>query len=396
MMVQNKQSPIDAAFDLMVIGGGVLGAFHAYHAVQRGLSVVLLERDAAPRGATVRNFGQVVPSGLDRHWQRFGRESLAIYQSLQARFDLSVRQQGSIYLASDDEERTLLEELHELDHDVDYPSELWTASQCRTRYPQLRADYCRGGLFYPAEVSVNPRVMIHRLLGFLAEQPAFASHFRAGVRELTTSGSGRVTAATQDGRLFTADKAIVCCGSDFQTLFPDRFRDSGLETVKLQMLRLAPSPQAELPGNILTGRSIRRYESFSQCRSWPAIKAGEPRDDFATQWGIHLLFKQEADGGVIVGDSHEYLPAGGPSDIDYQLRNDINAFFIDEGRKIFDLASWDVQSSWYGVYCQTGDPSGIFTETINDNIHIVTGIGGKGMTSSAGFAKHHLEEIWHG
>ncbi|MGI9459159.1 MAG: FAD-dependent oxidoreductase, partial [Pirellulales bacterium] len=59
--------------DLLVVGGGVLGAFHAYHAMQRGLTVILLEKDAAPVGATVRNFGQVVPSGLDQHWQQYGR-----------------------------------------------------------------------------------------------------------------------------------------------------------------------------------------------------------------------------------------------------------------------------------------------------------------------------------
>ena len=47
--------------DLLIIGGGVLGSFFAYQALERGLSVVLLERHGAPAGATVRNFGQVVP-----------------------------------------------------------------------------------------------------------------------------------------------------------------------------------------------------------------------------------------------------------------------------------------------------------------------------------------------
>src|SRR6056297_1064159 len=94
--------------DLLVVGGGVLGAFHAYAAVERGLRVVLLERSAEPRGATVRNFGQVVPSGLNQVWQPIGRESLRIYRQLQQRCDLSVRQLGSIYIASDEEECCLL------------------------------------------------------------------------------------------------------------------------------------------------------------------------------------------------------------------------------------------------------------------------------------------------
>jgi FAD dependent oxidoreductase TIGR03364 len=377
--------------DLLIIGGGVLGTFHAWHALQRGLSVILLERRAAPRGATVRNFGQVVPSGMDRKWQRYGRESLDIYKSIQQQFDISVRQAGSIYLASDKEELRLLEELHAINVDEEYSSELWTSSQCLRRYPQLRPDYSRGGLFFPEEISVNPRVMIHRLHEFLKSQPDFASHFQTYVTELSAQSDG-VTAVTTDGRTFAADRAIVCNGSEFQTLYPHLFRDSDLQAVGLQMLRLKPQSNVALPGNILTGLSIRRYESFSQCPSWANIKSKEPRDSFVRKWGIHILFKQEADGGIILGDSHEYADAGHADDLGFDLRQDVNEFFIREARTIFDLPSWDVEASWYGVYCQTNDSSGIFTKTIDDRIHIVTGIGGKGMTSSAGFAQQHLKE----
>ncbi len=388
-------SPDACRADLLVIGGGALGAFHALHAVRRGLRVMLLERHGAPRGATVRNFGQVVPSGMDRQWQPHGRASLEIYKSLQAEFDISVRQLGSIYLASDDDEATLIEELQQINAAADYPCELWTARQCRQRYPQLRPDYCRGGLFFPEEVSVNPRVMIHRLHRYLNEQPRYQSRFRTAVVSLSATAHGPVVATTSDGGLYEAEKAVVCCGSEFQTLYPQMFRSGALQAVKLQMLRLTPQPGISLPGNILTGRSIRRYESFSQCASWAEIKAREPQDPCWQQWGVHILFKQEVDGGIILGDSHEYAPADRVDQLDFDIRNDINQFFVSEGRKILDLPSWDVEAAWYGVYCQTNDPSGIFTTTIDNNIHVVTGIGGKGMTSSAGYAHHSLQEIYH-
>ncbi len=376
-----------------MIGGGVLGAFHAYHACRRGLKVILLERDAAPQGATVRNFGQVVPSGMTRDWQKLGRESLRIYNEIQQQCDISLRQQGSIYLASDEEELTLLEELHAINHAEDYPSELWTAQQCRQRYPQLREDYCRGGLYFPQEVSVNPRQMIHQLHGYLQQQMGLTSHFQTGVRELESSRTG-VTATTTSGETYTAEKAVLCNGSEFQTLLPQLFHESDLTTVKLQMLRLKPVA-TPLPGNILTGLSIRRYESFSQCASWNEIKAREPSGDFNKLWGVHILFKQEADGGVILGDSHEYAPAAASGSLGFDIRSDINEHFIHEGQKIFDLPHWQIETAWCGVYSQTSHPSGIFTRTVDENLHIVTGIGGKGMTSSAGFAAQHLAEIYH-
>lgn len=388
----------NASADLLIVGGGVLGAFHAYHALARGLSVILLERNSAPQGATVRNFGQVVPSGMDATWQRFGRESLEIYTSLQAQFDISVRNLGSIYLASNEEEVTLIEELHAINQSHDYESELWTAERCRERYPLLRADYCRGGLFFPQELSVNPRVMIHRLHQYLATKPEFQSHFQSSVSDLSVEGPDHVLARTSDGRTFDAKKAIVCSGSEFQLLFPTHFAATDLVAVKLQMLRLAAHSDSQampsLPGNILTGLSIRRYESFSQCPSWNEIKSREPADSFAKEWGVHILFKQESDGGIILGDSHEYAAASDSDRLGFDLRSDVNEFMLAEAAKIFNLPSWQVESVWSGVYCQTDDPSGIHNQRIDDHIHIVTGIGGKGMTSSAGFSKHHLGEIY--
>ena len=386
----NKRQKVD----LLVVGGGVLGAFHAYHAIRRGLTVVLLEKNAAPVGATVRNFGQIVPSGMDQHWQRFGRESLEIYSSVQKEIDLSVRQLGSIYIASNDEELTLLEELRAIDKAGDYECELWTTDQCIARYPQLRRDYCKGGLFYPREMSVNPRMMIHQLHRYLNQQSGYESHFLTSVCELSERADGTVEARTTSGTRFEAERAIVCSGSEFQLLFPDIFRESDLTAVKLQMLRLKPQANVDMPGNVLTGLSIRRYESFSQCPSWSDIKSREPADSFSKKWGVHILFKQEIDGGIILGDSHEYAPATELDQLMFDLRSDINEHFVTEGQKIFDLPSWEIESAWYGVYCQTKHPSGIFTRTIGQNIHIVTGIGGKGMTSSAGFAKHQLKEIY--
>ena len=125
--------------------------------------------------------------------------------------------------------------------------------------------------------------------------------------------------------------------------------------------------------------------------SWGDIKQREPEDSFWKQWGIHILLKQEQDGSIILGDSHEY--ADGKDKLDFNLRQSVNDYLVCEGQRIFQLPSWNVESAWYGVYSQSKDASGIFNKTVDERIHIVTGIGGKGMTSSLGYAKQHLEEI---
>lgn len=50
-------------WDVIVIGGGVLGAFHAYFALQRGLRTLLIERNPLPQDASVRNFGMIAAGG---------------------------------------------------------------------------------------------------------------------------------------------------------------------------------------------------------------------------------------------------------------------------------------------------------------------------------------------
>ena len=378
-------------YDLLVVGGGVLGTFHAYHALNKGLRVAVLEQSSRPQGATTRNFGQVVPSGMNTKWQNFGRESLAIYKAIQKEFDITIRQNGSVYLASNAEEVQLIEELSDINKQNEYSSTLLTKAQCLEKYPGLRADYVKAGLFFPDEVTVEPRTMIHRLQQYLVEQKRLDLFTNTKAVHLETLGD-QVEVTTAAGTAFYAAQVLICNGSDFKTLYPRLFAESDLQLSKLQMMQTKPQHNFELPGSILTGLSIRRYEAFYECPSFQAIKAQEDPKGLEKKWGVHMLFKQAADGSVILGDSHEYADADKIEDLGYDLNMDIDNFMIAEAKKIFDLPTYEIQDRWYGIYsqCKTQD---IFLKDIDARIHVATGIGGKGMTGSAGFAKHHLETI---
>ena len=379
-------------YDLIIIGGGILGTFHAYHALHMGLKVALIEQHSQPQSATVRNFGQVVPSGMNAVWQRLGRESLMYYKAIQEKFDISVRQNGTVYLASNNEEMTLLEELADINKSNDYASHMLTARQCLDRYEGLRADYCKGGLFFPEEITVEPRVAVYRLLQYLVEQHTLSYFPHTLISDIQPQGEHCVIAAS-DGRRFVSDKVIVCNGSEFKALYPQLFAESNLQAVKIQMLQTVPQPSQRLAGSILTGLTIRRYESFAECPSYQAIKAQEDPGSPARQWGVHILFKQAADGSVIIGDSHEYADAAHAEALGFDLNEDINRYMLEEAAKIFNLQHWQLQRSWYGIYSQCKG-SEIFQHNVADNIHIVTGIGGKGMTGSAGFAKENINDIF--
>ena len=378
-------------FDIVIIGGGTLGTFHAYHALQTGLSVALLEKDQYPQSATVRNIGQIIPSAMTSRWQQYGRRSLEIYQEIQAQTDITVRNNGTIYLASNDEEVQLIEELASINKGNQYTSELLTADQCLDRYEGLKKDYVKAGLFFPEEVTVEPRMAIHRIRDFLIRQfhlAYFPDHLALDVH----SQNGKVNVKCANGTMFEATKVIICSGSEFKLLYPEKFRASELVGVKTQMMQTGPQPGQIIQGSILTGQSIRRYESFHECPSFKALKSKENPDSLNEEWGIHLSFKQAVDGSVIIGSSHQYADAKNIDDLGFDVEQRVNAYMLAGAKDIFELQNWDIHRYWYGVHSQCKERD-IYLEDVDDHIHIVTGIGGKDMTGSAGFAEENMDRI---
>ena len=378
-----------AFYDLIIVGSGILGTFHAYHAAKAGKRVLLLEKDSYPIGATVRNFGQVVPSGLAGRWFDYGRRSLEIYKDIQREVDITVRPNGSLYVASDEDEWTLLNEHHDYCRGVGYASELLSKATCLADYPTLRPDYVVGALYFPDEVSVEPDQMIHRLIGYIRKKFKVDNRSGAVVVDCQSNYNGAIVTLASRER-FQASRVLICSGHEARLLFGNVVSESSLIVSKLQMMQTEPMAGLSLPGNILTGLTIRRYESFQQCRSYASL----PFPDRALElknWGIHILFKQAVDGSVIIGDSHEYAPITQMEDLGFHTRDHINQLILAEAERIVNFPVNRIQKTWAGFYSQTERE--IFEYAIDANIQIITGIGGKGMTSSAGYAEESVRSI---
>jgi len=378
-------------YDLLIIGGGALGTFHAYHALKMGLKVAVIEKNNQAIGATVKNFGQVVPSGMNLKWQNFGRESLSIYKNIQKEFDITIRQNGTVYIASNTEEVQLIEELHQINKDNSYNSSLLTKSACLSKYNGLKDNYCKAGLFFPDEITVEPRTMISRVNNYLISR--FDLQYINNTTIVNTyEANGHAVAVSATRKEYYASKIIICNGNDFKALYPETYNESDLIVSKLQMLQTKSQKNYTLDSSVLTGLTIRRYEAFTECPSYKEIKAQENPNSFENKYGIHILFKQATDGSVILGDSHEYATAKNIDNLGFDLNMDIDNFMINEAKKIIDLPTYEIQNRWFGTYsqCKTKD---IFEHKVSDNVHIITGIGGKGMTASAGYSKESVNTI---
>lgn len=379
-------------YDLIVVGAGNLGAFHAYHALKLGKKVLLLERDSAPKEATVRNFGQIVPSGQSLNdWFDYGRKSLKIYNEIQSKTDITVRKNGSYYLASDEDELMLLVESAYLFAERDYKAKLLTAKDCLKKVDGLRKNYALGGLYFPKELSVEPRQMIHLVIKFMVENMGLEYRNNTTVIDCQPRTDLTVVVTADNQKIF-AEKVVICNGYDFKVLFPNVFSESNMSICKLQMLQTHPQHKLELPGNILTGLSIRRYDSFKSCNSYKSVKKTEFHKQYDS-FGIHILFKQAQNGSIIIGDSHEYTDINENSKLDFGTNNGINELILSEAKRILNLPNWIIDTCWNGYYAKTKDDT-IFQYNIDKKIFIVSGIGGKGMTTAPGFAQESIENIF--
>jgi FAD dependent oxidoreductase TIGR03364 len=380
--------PADAIrADVVVVGAGTLGTFHAYFAARKGYKTLLLERNAFPNDASTRNFGMVLQTIVetDTEWTGFARASAQIYRALQQERDISVQVAGSLYLASTDVEAQVLQEFAER-FSTTFECTYLTADEACARYPFARRSYCRGALHFRHDLMVEPRRMIREVITHLVEQNLVCYRPFTNVVAIEPSAEHAIVKDAQ-GDVYVADQVFICSGAEYRTLFPAAFTSSGLRVCKLHMMRTVSQPQV-LPHALLSGLSIQRYPAFKSCPSYHAL-AEQPTDEPIRDYGIHLLFKQAADGSIIVGDSHEYRSFEEASTLEESTNSAINQTILQYGQRMITLPSWDIQAMWNGYYL-THPQRDIFTHDISRSVHIVTGIGGKGMSTGPGFAQANI------
>ena len=376
--------------DVIVIGAGVLGTFHAYHAARKGFKTLLLERNPLPNDASTRNFGMVVQTIVETggEWAEFARASQEIYRTLQSEHDISVEPTGSLYVASTEIERRVLEEFAQLQA-TDYQSTYLATEEALRRYPFLQESYCQGVLHFPGDLVIDPQRMLRQLIPYLVEQGLFDYHPRTLVVSVEPTGHGcEVRDAL--GNVFTAERVFLCNGTEYRTLFPAHFAASSLQICKLQMMRTVPQPGPLLPHALLSGLSIRRYPAFRSCPSYVKLEEQE-MEQSVREYGIHLLFKQNADHSITIGDSHEYTSCQEASVGEERTNWEINEIFLEQAQRILKLPDLRIQQMWNGYY-MVNPRAEVYTATIADTIHIVTGIAGKGMSTGPGFARYNIEQ----
>jgi FAD dependent oxidoreductase TIGR03364 len=372
---------------VVVVGGGILGLMHAVQARRLGYQVVHLEREAGTRGASVRNFGLIWVSGrapgaeLD-----LAIRARQLWEELAAQIPgTGFRPHPSLTLASEEAELALLKEAVERPDAAQRGFELLDPAAVRELNPGLRGDFL-GALLGGRDAIVEPRLVPEAIRSHLLAEPGYT--WLPG-REVVELRAGAVRDHT--GAWHHGDLVVLCTGAAHAGLVGPHlagYPTPPVRRVRLQMLQTEPFG-GQLTTSVADGDSLRYYPAYEL----PGLRQLPPQAPIAAAAAAQLLLVQRLDGGLTIGDTHSYDEPF-PFDVDERPYEHLRA----RASQLLGAEIPPTRLRWAGVYSQVTTTELYHRSQVTDQVVLVTGPGGRGMTCSPAIAEEtfrpgYLEEI---
>ncbi len=363
--------------DIAIVGAGIVGLAHAYMALKKGYKVVIFEREQFAVGASIRNFGLVWPIGqepgvgLDRalrsrnHWEEVSKQA-----------GFWMKDNGSLHVVYHEDEWNVLQEFVQLYKDSLYQIKLLSPAEVKEKSPIIKRQGLKGGLWSATEGTVYAREAIRKIPQWLEAKYGLIVKFGHVVTEISLP----IIKTARES--WSVDKVIVCCGADFETLYPEIFDQQPVSKCKLQMMKAVPEKSFDLGPTLCAGLTLRHYAAFGKC---PSLQLVDARYDITSEefkkHGVHVLLAQNEMGELIIGDSHHYGKTHEPFDSE-----EVNDIILDYLKSFTELPNLKITERWHGIYPKVQGNINLIVEP-EPGVTIVTGLGGAGMTLSFGLAE---------
>lgn len=264
---------MENAADVIVVGGGVMGAATAFFLRQRGRSVILLERGLVGQQASGTNFGNVRRQGRYIAQLPLANRSRAIWGRLPELIgeDVEFLPTGHLRVGYRAEHVGAMESYAEEAAPYGLDLELLSANMLRERFPFLGPEAIAGS-YAPHDGHANPRLAA----------PAFArAAVRAGavvvegaeVLEIQKSGED-FRVETADGRVWRAPAVQISAGA-WGSRLSARFGEPVPATAKgPQMAVTEPVPYGLTPVLGVSSKDVREVIYLRQIPRGNVILGG--------------------------------------------------------------------------------------------------------------------------
>ncbi len=333
--------------EVVIVGGGVIGASIAYHLSRQGVrDVLVLERDRLGSGSTSRNAGGIRLQFSTEINVRMSQRSLPALLRFEDEMGIDpfFRQVGYLFLITDPRDVEPFERSLALWRRLDVPAVRLDRREIAGIFPELAVDDVRFGTFCPADGHADPNSILQ---GYVARARAGGVRFEEGAD---------VTAIEHDERRITG----VRCGE----------RRITCETV-VDAAGAWAGEVAALAGVSVPISPLRRQIFITN----PV--PGFDRDFPMTIEFASGLYLHHDSGGVLLGMADPHDAAGFDDRVNWEFLPEV----VERGlARLPLLERATIRTGWAGFYEDTPDKHAILGR--------VPGL--EGLICAAGFSGHGL------
>jgi sarcosine oxidase subunit beta len=346
--------------DVVVIGGGILGACASYYLAAAGYKTVVLEQGDAASGASGANLGQI--SIVDRHqsWHlQLARETLAMYQDIMEEEDIQYCQSGGSVALIDQDQVDAAWEYKKILEAQGVPVEIADDERISEWEPFFQRSSALAVAYCPLEGKLNPlytTLYFHKKAKLLGVE----LYTHSPVIALDTE-EGKITAVRCPDRVFHPRWVVNAAGS---------------WAAAVGSLAGAEIPIRFHRGTALVTESLPAYIRGPMVGGGFLLPAGAGREKRHIAFGV----TQSGEGSLIIGQATEESSLGS-RDITLPGLALMAARFL---RHFPSLKSIDVLRVWAAVtpYTDDGLPVYGFSQAVQ-NLFTVAGFKGAFTTAPA-------------
>jgi sarcosine oxidase subunit beta len=332
--------------DVVIIGGGVMGASIAFHLAEAGVTdIVVVERGELGSGSSAKPIGGVRAQFSDPLNIELGRRSLQAFHAFPDRpgADIGLDTVGYLFLLTTPEQVAAFEDSVRLQNRLDVPSRMIGPDEAQRLCPYLSTDGLVAAAFSPDDGHCRPGLVVQGYARAAA---------RAGVKVATQTA---VTGLDVSGERVTAvhtDHGTIACGAVVCA--------AGAWSARI----------GELAGIDLPVRPVRRQLVLTA-----PLTPRAPRIPFTIDFSSSAYF-HNSDDGLLFGLADPDQPDG--------FDTTWTPEWLDLFREVVrhrapDLAGMETAGGWAGLYEVTPDHNALIGRSGRlSNFLYATGFSGHG------------------
>jgi sarcosine oxidase subunit beta len=332
--------------DVVIIGGGVMGAGIAFHLAEAGVDdIVVVERGELGRGSSGKPIGGVRAQFSDPLNIELGSRSLRAYQDFPHRPGAGIRLDsvGYLFLLTSARQAADFEISVRLQNSLDVPSRMVSPREARRLCPYISTDGLVAAVYSPTDGHARPGLVVRGYADSASRAGVtFATHTR--VTGMDTAGD-RVTAVHTDQGVISCSTVICAAGAWSGQI-------------------------GDMVGVDLPVRPVRRQLAFTEPLTPPT-----PRIPFTIDFASSAYF-HNSDDGLLFGLADPDQPDG----FDTTWTPEWLELFRDVVRhRAPTLAAMETADGWAGLYEVTPDHNALIGRSGElPNFLYATGFSGHG------------------